>query len=111
MGKTMTQEDSSSSRIVGRVAVFVFSDAPEQLRTAVPDFIEELQHWPMTNPQVSWDAATERLILEVDVTAHEFERFGLQGYAKLVAEEAYKIAVITVDDLGDVEIGVVRTHP
>ena len=95
---------------VARVAIVVFSDNVEQLRAAAPDFQEELQHWPLKNSRVSWDGAMERLILEVDVTIDDRAVFGLEGYAELVADQAYKIAFATVVDLGNGGVRILGTY-
>jgi hypothetical protein len=107
----MSKSDDPMKRIVGRVTVYVFSDNPNQCRADLPYFQEELQRWPMTNPRAFWDTTSERLILEVDVTAHERDRFGLEVYADLVADEAYKIAVATMADIGDGGVGVLSIQP
>src|SRR3954468_7371921 len=44
-GQPKSHEERAAATIVARVAVFVFSDDPEQLRAAVSDFQEEAQHW------------------------------------------------------------------
>ena len=104
-------EDRASERIVARVTVFVFSDDPEQLRAAVPDFREEVMHWSLTNPRVSWDATMERLVLDVDMTSEDRDHFGLEGYAELVADQAYKITCATVADLGEGGVRILGIHP
>ena len=107
----MSQDERASDQIVARVAVAVFMDNPAQLRAAVPDFQEELQHWPMKNPRATWDEVTARLVLEVDVTADDRAVFGLEGYAEFVADQAYKITFATVVDLGDGGVRVLDIYP
>lgn len=107
----MSQDDSARERIVGRVSVFVFSDNPEQFRADLPFFQEELQHWPMTNPRAYWDVDWERLVLEVDVTERERDRFGFEVYAELVMDWAYKIACGTMADIGEGSVGILSIQP
>jgi hypothetical protein len=52
----------------------------------------------------------ERLILEVDVTIDDRAVFGLEGYAELVADQAYKIAFATVVDLGNGGVRILGTY-
>jgi hypothetical protein len=107
----MSQSDDAVKRIVGRVTVYVFNDNPDQLRADLPCFQEELQHWPMTNPRAFWDMTTERLILEVDLTAHDRDGCGLEVYADLVADAAYKSALATIADIGDGGVGGLSIQP
>jgi hypothetical protein len=108
----MPHDCRETGPVVARAAVFVFSDRPDQLRSAVQDFEEVALTWPpLRNPRVTWDAATDRLVLEVDVTAEDRAAFGLERYAEFVADQAYKITFAAVAEPGNGGVRVLGINP